>query len=679
MRFRGKLLVALGACVAALPLVLQPSTSAGASTTQFQSVKAATSGVKSFIVQMNGGAASCRAATSAEAPLTIPAADNRGVPISQLQTDASVYAPITDAGGGLIINLVALSQLQNDANRSTVIAAFQRAANNWAARIKTPITLTIKVDYGVNTPSGSPFPAGIVGSTGSGTVAVDYAIARANLISGASSAAESAIYNSLPPSGVPVNTGNGSAVEVTRSIGQALGFVPLDPNTAVATISFNKNFAFDFNPDNGINSNQLDFVGTATHEIGHALGFISGNGEGSTAPVTSWDLFRFRPGTTPATFATAQRIMTIGGGSQVYYTTQTFAVGGTSTNELGLSTGGPDPGLGDGDENQSSHWKDDDLTGRYIGIMDPTIANGELMLTTENDFSAMETLGWNLVSNNFPPAPPPPVDNDDFANAFVLVGCAGTARGTNLNASRESGELNHLSLSNGGGGTHSIWYQWQAPSTGSVTFTTAGSAYDTVLGVYTGSSVNMLTVVAQNDDIPDVSGQPHQVTSSITFSAMAGTVYRIAVDGFNNGGDGGDMGPVKLNWFFSSCNEPARFLIPETGNPNLIAALDSVTFVRGPFHINNPNNFSSDHRTFVMFLIYGLSYTSADNPDVVQVEAGPWVLVTSSIGALTTRGLSATYVIAALPPDLPAGQYPMRVTVHGVACSNNPILEIAGP
>jgi hypothetical protein len=74
---------------------------------------------------------------------------------------------------------------------------------------------------------------------------------------------------------------------VSRSIGQALGFVPLDSNTAVATISFNKAFSFDFNPDNGINSTSLDFVGTATHEIGHALGFISNAGGGSGVPVTT--------------------------------------------------------------------------------------------------------------------------------------------------------------------------------------------------------------------------------------------------------------------------------------------------------------------------------------------------------------------------------------------------------
>jgi hypothetical protein len=632
------------------------------------------SDTKAFVIQMTNGHAACRTATAEEARHAHPSPGNRGVPINTLH---DVVTPVSDAPTALTINLVALSQLQTDSNRNTVIAAFQRAAATWSARIKTPITITINVDYGFNRPDGSAFPDGVVGSTGSGAVTVDYGLARANLNSTAASSTESAIYNALPASSVPVNTGIGSAVEVARSLGQALGFVPLAPNTAVATISFNKDFPFDFNPDNGIGSSSLDFVGTATHEIGHALGFISNSGGGSGVPVTTWDLFRFRTGTTPGTFPTAQRIMTTGG-TQVYYTTQSFILSGGSTNELRLSTGGPDGDAGDG--NQSSHWKADELTGQYIGIMDPTIDLGERMLTTENDFSAMETFGWNLVGSVAPPSPPPPADNDNFANAFVLVGCSGTALGTNLNATRENAEPNHLSLSNNGAGTHSLWYQWQAPSTGSANFTTAGSAYDTVLAVYTGTSVNTLTVVAQNDDIPDVPGQPHQVTSSVTFSVVAGNVYRIAVDGFNNGGDGGDMGPLKLNWSQSGCNEPARFLIPEDSNPNLIAAFDSVTFVRGPFHISTPNNFDPEHRTRIMLLIQGLTFIPADSAgSAVNIQAGSWTLTVNNLGTVTALGFSATYVVAALPLGMPAGDYPLHVTVRGVACSNSPILQIAGP
>jgi hypothetical protein len=75
---------------------------------------------------------------------------------------------------------------------------------------------------------------------------------------------------------------------------------------------------------------------------------------------------------------------------------------------------------------------------------------------------------------------------------------------------------------------HSVWAQWTAPSTKAVTIDTIGSSFNTLLAVYTGNNVSALTPVVSNDDIG--SGQQQ---SRVTFSATAGTVYRIAVDGFN--------------------------------------------------------------------------------------------------------------------------------------------------
>jgi hypothetical protein len=637
-----------------------------------QSVKAG--GVKAFVTQLRDGVTTCRSATPQEIPTTLPRSDDRGVPVAELLRHEPALPRVESAADGLTIQLNALSQLQSDANRSTVISAFQRAANIWTARIKTPITIRVNIDYGFDRPNGSEFPEEVVGSTSSGTVSVDYPAARANLVGSSSSATESAIYNLLPSTTVPVNTGNGSAIEVARSLGHALGFVSLDPSTAVATISFNKSMPFDFNPDNGISFDRLDFVGTAAHEIGHALGFISNAGEGSTAPLTTWDLFRFRSGTTTGTFTSAQRIMSIGG-SQMYYTTQAFRVEGLNTTELSLSNGGPNGGGGDG--NQSSHWKADEITGRYIGIMDPTIGLGERSVTTENDFSALESFGWNLVSSLTPPAPLPAAHNDNFGASYVLVGCVGSVTGSNINSTRETGEPNHLSLTSGNAGRHSVWFQWQAPTSGSVTFTTAGSAYDTVLGVYTGTAVNVLTTIAQNDDIPDVPGQPHQLTSAVTFSAVGGTTYRIVTDGYNNGGDGGDMGPLKLNWTQNSCSEPARLIIAED-NSDRVAAIDSVTFMRGPFAPTTNFNFSADQRTRITILVFGLGLNPSDIA-AVSVQAAGLSLPVENLGPLTAPGFSATYIVARLPEGIPAGSWPLTVTVRGVASSNSPFLLISGP
>jgi hypothetical protein len=63
---------------------------------------------------------------------------------------------------------------------------------------------------------------------------------------------------------------------------------------------------------------------------------------------------------------------------------------------LGLSTGRGD-GSG-GDQRQASHWKDDDLTGLALGVMDPTIAAGQRQFISENDLIALRAIGYRARS-----------------------------------------------------------------------------------------------------------------------------------------------------------------------------------------------------------------------------------------------------------------------------------------
>ena len=113
--------------------------------------------------------------------------------------------------------------------------------------------------------------------------------------------------------------------------------------------------------------------------------------------------------------------------------------------------------------------------------------------------------------------------NDNFANRTVLRGALVATTGTNTNATKETGEANH----GGNIGGKSVWWSWTALKTGSVQITTESSNFDTTLGVYTGSSVSGTTLIASNDDSVGL-------TSSVTFNAVAGTTYQIAVDGYNS-------------------------------------------------------------------------------------------------------------------------------------------------
>src|ERR1017187_5224645 len=87
--------------------------------------------------------------------------------------------------------------------------------------------------------------------------------------------------------------------------------------------------------------------------------------------------------------------------------------------------------------------------------------------------------------------------NDNFANAFAISGASGATNGSNVGASLEAGEPNLFGVAVG----ESVWYPWTAPANGSYTFTTVGSDFDSVLGLYTGNAVNGLTLVGAGVDI----------------------------------------------------------------------------------------------------------------------------------------------------------------------------------
>jgi PKD repeat protein len=121
--------------------------------------------------------------------------------------------------------------------------------------------------------------------------------------------------------------------------------------------------------------------------------------------------------------------------------------------------------------------------------------------------------------------------NDDFANRVPLAGVNATATGSNINASAEDGEPEHLVQR-----SHSAWWTWTAPRTAPVAVSLVGSSFDTVLGVYSGGSMGNLTLVAANDDAALAN------TSQVTFNATVGTAYQIAVDGY-----GEEQGQIALS------------------------------------------------------------------------------------------------------------------------------------
>jgi uncharacterized repeat protein (TIGR01451 family) len=125
---------------------------------------------------------------------------------------------------------------------------------------------------------------------------------------------------------------------------------------------------------------------------------------------------------------------------------------------------------------------------------------------------------------------------DNFPGA-MLTGSNGSFVDNNNSTTGETGEP----LTLGGGTLNTQWYSWTATTSGFVSFGTcnpAGSSltnFDTTLGVYTGNAVNALTQIGFNDDTTGCNSTVDaNYSSQVSFNAVAGTVYRIQVDGYGS-------------------------------------------------------------------------------------------------------------------------------------------------
>lgn len=157
-----------------------------------------------------------------------------------------------------------------------------------------------------------------------------------------------------------------------------------------------------------------------------------------------------------------------------------------------------------------------------------------LALHVDNNACA-STMTVDVTHVGDPSAVVVPPANDNFANAVTASGDNGSTTGNNEHATMETGEPQPL-----GHGAASVWYSWTPSVSGNATITMAGSDFDTILGVYTGSAVNALTLVSANDDEDNPGGI---YTSKVQTHVTGGTTYRLAADGYD-----GDSGDVKLAW-----------------------------------------------------------------------------------------------------------------------------------
>lgn len=124
---------------------------------------------------------------------------------------------------------------------------------------------------------------------------------------------------------------------------------------------------------------------------------------------------------------------------------------------------------------------------------------------------------------------------------------------------------------------------------------------------------------------------------------------------------------------FIATPAPATIFVEEgTGN---LAAVDSVTLVRGPFTLTNAHNFGNDQRTRIIFFTtdLGFSQTTQPNVNTLSVQIAGNSHAVEAVGPNSTTG--GSFIVFRLP-DLSPGTYPLSIRVGGVNSTNSPNLII---
>lgn len=359
---------------------------------------------------------------------TLPAAPLRPLPRLLAGLGGAALAGLAAAGPAQAAPVFSLSFLPTTSAAEQ--AAFTQAASIWSSVLADNVTVYLTVGTAnIATP-------GVLANAGSTGVNYSYSTVRNALAADATSANDAIAVANLPaapalrllingtadnPNGygslTPYLDANGSANNTTINLNnanaRALGLAPSGMVMAACTsvgkgagqcdgsITFDTtDYQWDLNPLDGITAGMFDFVGIAVHEIGHALGFISGvdvldtnSPNGSTyynadeyTFVAPLDLFRC----SAASAAQAALDWTAS------TTDKLFSLDGCNSTMARFSTG-----VVHGDGRQASHWKDN----LGLGALDPTAGTGEAISLTPLDLTAFDVIGWNLASPVSTPAP----------------------------------------------------------------------------------------------------------------------------------------------------------------------------------------------------------------------------------------------------------------------------------
>ncbi len=202
---------------------------------------------------------------------------------------------------------------------------------------------------------------------------------------------------------VNLTTANAKALDLAPSEGESLdGYILMSDLEGYAV-----EWDYDVTRTGPTDSGKLDFLSTALHEIGHALGFVSGVDQpGWVAAVVeeSSELFQAaRDSDIRSNYVNALDLFRYsdrsGGDIDIGYGSELgekyFSIDGGNTALANFSSGSDTEAGGDG--YQASHWEQQS---NALGIMDPTLGLGERSEISALDLQALDVIGWDRTNQD---------------------------------------------------------------------------------------------------------------------------------------------------------------------------------------------------------------------------------------------------------------------------------------
>jgi len=266
-------------------------------------------------------------------------------------------APIGEEPEIGLFNLVFVPSGSIPAGATAALAAAEAYIESF---FSDPFTISINVSF-------QPLGPGILGSTSSSYGYVNYAPSRAQIVGDMD--ASDTLQAFLPTTSTcPVRYTSGSTVtNETRVFFTFADWKAVDGTVsgADANMTFSTNFAFDYDPTNGITSGSYSFQDIIIHEVGHAMGFTSGV-DFRFRDMETLDLFRFQ--------------RTDGSGDYNPDTTAEFQVRArlcaynAPNDDHNSDLISAEYRMSDGSPYQASHFREQTPN---IGLMDPALAPGQ--------------------------------------------------------------------------------------------------------------------------------------------------------------------------------------------------------------------------------------------------------------------------------------------------------------